>query len=92
MKIKTIDEEASDKRLSLYPFGYFIFNAINITIKSILPISDSLWKLLSILTGVALISLLAIGMRDVRRRIPVIIFKYYMFFILLYGFSVFKPP
>ena len=77
-----------DKRISFCVILYFIVSAANATIKTVLPISDSLWKPISILFGLIIVSFFCFNFRAVIRRASKLFIGSVMLFVLLYLISI----
>ncbi len=77
-----------DKRLSIATTLYFVGGVFNATVKSVLPIPQSLWGLISALVGVIIIGGYAVCFKEMLRRSRTLFWKSVTFFLVLYFISI----
>ena len=78
-----------DKRLSWASAAFFIGSCANASLKTVLPIPDSLWPLLSALVGLGIIGVYVLSFREMYRRSAYYFWTSYILFLFIYLFSAF---
>ena len=79
--------EKWDRRISWSLMYYYFANAVNYTVKSVFPISSSLWNLISLVIGISIGIVLLGSIRQVYKRSSKIFIDSYVIFGALYLIS-----
>lgn len=88
MKSLINNTEYWDYRLSWTSAVFFIGSVANASLKSVLPIPDSLWGIISILVGVGIIVTYWVNSKEMLRRSSSILWRSFFVFTVLYMISV----
>ena len=80
--------EKWDRRISWALMWSFIANALNYSIKSVFPISTSMWRLLSIIVAISILVAYLYCLGKVWKRVSRILFYSILIFGIIYGFSI----
>lgn len=84
--IKTADDK-DDLKLSLATLMYFLAQAFNLTIKTALPIPDSIWGVVSAFWGGVILFFIIRAWRPLYRRSRRIVINSYLLFFIVYFLS-----
>ena len=79
-----------DKRISFFVVFYFIASAANATMKTVLPIPESLWSVISVLWGGLIVFYLLRALKPVWKRSAKILMISYAIFGIAYFISAWK--
>lgn len=77
-----------DKRISWALMWSFIGNALNYFIKSIFPLSSSMWNLLSLVIAVTILAAYVLCLREVWKRVSQVLVYSVLIFGVIYGISI----
>ena len=77
-----------DRKISIAIVTYFVANAGNLATKTILPIPESMWGMVSILFGMLILFSFAACIGEVYRRNKKLLLKSYALFAFLYVISI----
>lgn len=86
--VRIKDSAYWDERLSWASVFYFICDAANATVKSVLNIPESMWGLVSIAFGLLIVYSYTWGVREMMRRSARVFWKTVGVFVLVYGYSL----
>lgn len=76
-----------DKRLSWASTAFFIGSVGNASLKTVLPIPDSLWGVMSAVVGIGIICIFAMNFKEMLKRKSTIFWRTIFLFIILYALS-----
>ena len=77
-----------DRKISFYVIFYFIASSCNMAIKNILPIPETLWGVLSMMWGAAIVFFMLRSINEVWRRNSVLLYRSYIVFGFLFMISI----
>lgn len=80
-------EDKKDEKVSWYVGAYFISSAANMTMKTVLPIPQDLWGLVSLFWGVVILFFMLRGGSVVLKRSKGLISKSLLAFLLIFAWS-----
>lgn len=80
-------EDIKDERVSWFVGAYFISSTANMTMKTVLPIPESMWGMVSMLWGLFIVFFMLRGVRPVLSRSKDLIIKSLAIFLFLFLWS-----
>lgn len=80
-------EDRNDERVSQFVGAYFISSTANMTMKTILPIPEGMWSLVSLMWGLFIVFFLLRGIKTVFSRSKGLIVKSFVVFLVLFLWS-----
>ena len=86
--LRVKDSAYWDERLSWASVFYFICDAANATVKSVLNIPESIWGLVSVGFGILILYSYTWGFREMMKRSSKVFWKTVFIFVLIYGYSL----